>query len=91
MNDELPEIFEHVRPVAAPTALRGRVLEAVEKELAPRRKPAWERALELGVAACLALGVGLNAWQWQSEGSVAEIDRASGARCGLCGPAGIRR
>lgn len=67
MNDELPEIFERVRPDAAPAELRPRVLSAVAAELKARRKPAWERALEWGVAACLALGIGLNAWQFQMQ------------------------
>jgi hypothetical protein len=66
MSDELPEIFERVRPVAAPAELRQRVLSAVEREIRTRRKPAWERALEWGVAACLVLGIGLNAWQWRT-------------------------
>lgn len=70
MTDDLPEIFERVKPAAAPTALRPRVLSAVERELSRRHKPAWERALELGVAATLALGIGLNAWQFQHRGLI---------------------
>ncbi len=61
MNDELPEIFEQISPPPAPPALRARVLAAVEGELAKRRKPRWERVLELSVAASFVLGVGLNA------------------------------
>ncbi|REK12347.1 MAG: hypothetical protein DWQ37_12345 [Planctomycetota bacterium] len=71
MNDELPEFFERAKPPAAPAALRARVLSAVERELAPRRKPAWERALEWGVAASLTLGIGMNIWQWQRPGPLA--------------------
>ncbi len=67
MTDELPEIFDRLKPQPAPTELRPRVLASVERELARRKKPRWERALELGVAACLALGVGLNVMQWQSS------------------------
>jgi hypothetical protein len=67
MTDELPEIFDRLKPQPAPTELRPRVLSAVERELARRRKPRWERAFELGVAACLALGVGLNVVQWRSD------------------------
>ena len=64
MNDELPEIFEQITPPPAPPALRPRVLAAVEGELAKRRKPRWERVLELSVAASFVLGVGLNAWDF---------------------------
>jgi len=67
MTNELPEIFDHAKPQPAPPELRPRVLSAVERELARRKKPRWERALEWGVAACLALGVGLNLWQFSSE------------------------
>jgi hypothetical protein len=67
MTDELPEIFKQLPPQSAPPELRPRVLSAVERELARRKKPRWERAFELGVAACLALGVGLNAWQWRAD------------------------
>ncbi|MEX0641646.1 MAG: hypothetical protein WD468_03045 [Pirellulales bacterium] len=65
MTDELPEMFDRVTP-PAPPALRPRVLAAVDRELAPRGKPVWERAMEIGVAACLVFGIGLNVWQWQS-------------------------
>jgi len=67
MTDELPEIFDHVNPQPAPPKLRPRVLTAVERELARRKKPVWERALEVGVAASLVIGVGLNVWQWQAD------------------------
>ncbi len=67
MTDELPEIFDALKPPRAMPELRERVLSAVNRELARRRKPAWERAFELGVAACLALGIGLNAWQWRGD------------------------
>ena len=42
------------------------MLAAVEQELS-RRKPRWERAVECSVAASLALGIGLNAWNAYSE------------------------
>lgn len=67
MNDELPEIFDEQRPRPAPPALRTRVLAAVERELTRHKKPRWERALEWGVAACLLVGIGWNAWQWESQ------------------------
>jgi hypothetical protein len=60
MNDDLPEIFDQIKPPAAPSHLRSRVLAAVNGELAKRRKPRWERVLELSVAASFVLGVGLN-------------------------------
>jgi hypothetical protein len=63
MHDDLPEVFEQLKPPAAPAHLRSRVLAAVNSELAKRRKPRWERVLELSVAALLFIGVGLNAWQ----------------------------
>jgi hypothetical protein len=67
MTDQLPEIFAGLTPHSAPPELRSRVLVAVERELARRKKPLWERALELSVAACLVLGVGLNVWQWRAD------------------------
>jgi hypothetical protein len=67
MNDDLPEIFEHVHPRPAPARLRREVLSVVERELSRPRKPRWEQAFELGVAASLALGIGLNAWQWRGD------------------------
>jgi hypothetical protein len=68
MNEELPEFFDDLRPRTAPVRLRREVLAAVDRELSRRRKPRWERALELAVAACFLVGVGLTAWQWKSEG-----------------------
>ena len=68
MNDELPEIFDRLKQPSAPSELRPRVLSAVERALARRKKPRWERALELGVAASLAIGVGWNVLQWRAEG-----------------------
>jgi hypothetical protein len=69
MHDDLPEIFEQLKPSGAPAYLRSRVLATVEGELAKRRKPRWERVLELSVAASFLLGVGLNVWQF-SESSL---------------------
>src|SRR5262245_14680257 len=66
MSDELPDVFQ-MNPRPAPANLRGRVLAHVERELARRRKPPWERAFELAAAACLAIGVSLSVWQWQAE------------------------
>jgi hypothetical protein len=63
MQDDLPEIFEQLKPPAAPPSLRPRVLATVNSELAKRRKPRWEQVLELSVAALLFLGIGINAWQ----------------------------
>jgi hypothetical protein len=78
MTDELPEIFDQIKPRPAPRELRGGVLAAVERELASRRKPVWERALEIGVAASLVLGIGLNVWQWRSGASWQQpVDRSS--------------
>ena len=70
MTDELPAPFNRLAPRAAPPELRGRVLAAVERELAGARAPRsrrWQRAFELSVAACLALGIGLNVWQSRAE------------------------
>jgi hypothetical protein len=67
MTDELPEIFDQLAVPPAPPELRERVLSAVNRELTRRRKPLWERAFELSVAASLALGIGLNAWQWRAS------------------------
>ncbi len=60
MSDELPDVFRQVQPRRAPDELRQRVLAAVEPHLVRRKKPRWERTIELAVAASLALGVGLN-------------------------------
>lgn len=67
MTDELPEIFDRLQPQPAPPELRPRVLAAIERELARRKKPRWERALELGVAASLVVGVGWNLLQWRAD------------------------
>jgi len=78
MTDELPKIFDALKPPPASPELRERVLSAVNRELARRRKPAWERAFELGVAACLTLGIGLNAWQWRGDlGWQDEVDQTA--------------
>ncbi len=60
MHDELPEPLNRVSLPSAPRELRQRTLAAVNRELAVRRKPRWERVLELSVAATFVLGVGLN-------------------------------
>jgi hypothetical protein len=67
MTDDLPEIFDRLDTPQPPAELRARVLAAVDRELTRRRKPRWERALELGVAASFVLGVGLNVWQVSAE------------------------
>jgi hypothetical protein len=69
MNDELPDLFGDVAPRPAPADLRSGVLAVVGRELAGRRKPRWERLFELSAAASLALGVGLSAWVWRTEGA----------------------
>ena len=68
MTDDLPEIFDRLKQPSAPPELRPRVLSAVERELIRRKKPRWERALELGVAASLVIGVGWNVLQWRADG-----------------------
>lgn len=78
MTDELPEIFDHLQPPPAPPQLRPLVFAAVERELTRRKKPRWERAFELSVAACLAVGVGWNVLQWRAdERWRSQIDRTS--------------
>ena len=76
MNHEWPDEFARLTPRNAPDDLRERVLAAVNEELASpastnaaskRRKPSWERALELATAASLALGIGLHVWQSQHD------------------------
>jgi hypothetical protein len=67
MNDELPEVFRDVAPRGAPAELRAKTLAAVGRELSRRRKPRWERIVELSVAASLALGIGLNVWLVRSD------------------------
>ncbi len=61
MHEELPESLNRLSPRAAPPELRQRTLASVNRALAVRRKPRWERVLELSVAATFVLGVGLNA------------------------------
>lgn len=60
MNDELPEPLNRVPSPTVPRGLRERTLAAVNRELAVRRKPRWERVLELSVAAVFVVGLGLN-------------------------------
>lgn len=77
MSSELPEEFARLTPQKAPAELRPRVLAAVNEALAAsstkviagerRRKPRWERALELATAASLALGIGMHVWQSQHD------------------------
>jgi hypothetical protein len=64
--DEPPEIFARCTPRGAPAALRTRTLAAIDRQLARRRKLRWERAIELSIAASLALGIGLNTWLWRT-------------------------
>lgn len=72
MTDEWPDELARLSPRKAPAELRPRVLAAVSEALsaaanttaAPkRRKPRWERALELATAASLVIGIGTNLWQ----------------------------
>lgn len=63
MNDDLPEIFDQLKPPAAPPELRSRVLATVNGELANRRKPRWERVLERAAVVLIVVGVGMNVWQ----------------------------
>ena len=76
MTSELPDEFARLTPQKAPAELRQRVLAAVDEELAlptsvnaasKRRKPRWERALELATAASVALGIGMHVWQSQHD------------------------
>ena len=76
ISNELTDEFARLTPRKAPVELRPRVLAVVNDELsasasinaAPkRRKPRWERALELATAASLALGIGMHAWQSQHD------------------------
>jgi hypothetical protein len=76
MNNEWPDEFARLTPRKAPGELRHRVLSGVGNELmasatnnvAPkRRKPRWERALELATAASLVLGIGLHVWHSQND------------------------
>lgn len=68
MDDFSNELDRRPRPMP-PAELRERVLSAVSRELAipKRRKPLWERAAEIAVAASLVLGVGMNVWQWRAD------------------------
>jgi hypothetical protein len=67
MNDDLPEAFRRLTPLAAPSELRGRVLEAVERELNRPKKPRWERVFERSVAASLLIAAGLACWRTRAE------------------------
>jgi hypothetical protein len=67
MTDERPKFFDRYTPRPAPVALRSQTLAAVDRELARRQKPRWERGFELAVAASLVLGVGLNVWLWRTD------------------------
>lgn len=94
MDDELPDIFEQLRP-QPPAELRARVLAGVNRELQRRQKPRWERWLERSVAASFLLGVSLNVWQFRSSvntpqsrsaaatQNVATAPKASAARSAL--------
>jgi hypothetical protein len=71
-TDEWPDELARLSPQKAPADLRPRVLTAVSEALsaatnttdAPkRRKPRWERTLELATAASLLIGIGMNLWQ----------------------------
>jgi hypothetical protein len=73
MHDDLPEIFEQLKPHVAPPELRSRVLASVNSELAKLGKPRWERVLEWSVAASFVLGVGLNVWQFSESSLFAGI------------------
>jgi hypothetical protein len=73
MQDDLPEIFEQLKPPAAPPSLRPRVLATVNSELAKRRKPRWERVLERAAVMLVAVGVGLNVWQVSQPDVIAVI------------------
>lgn len=67
MSDDLPPRFERLTPRAAPNALRARVLRAVDRELTIRRKPRWERTMEIAVAAALLIGLGLNLFEYWTD------------------------
>lgn len=69
MTDELSHELDRLPRPAAPEELRERVLSAVSRELANRKRrvPRWERAAEIAVAASLVLGVGMNVWQWRAQ------------------------
>jgi hypothetical protein len=89
MNDDLPEMFERVQPRRAPAELRVAVLAAVERELARPGKPRWERAFELAAAACFLVGVGLTAWQANSDNPWQRMaaESAAGSGAGYAGRA----
>lgn len=56
--DEFEQQLASARQVGAPTALRGRVLSDVERELRAAR---WDRRLARAAVVLLVVGVGLNA------------------------------
>jgi hypothetical protein len=73
MHDDLPEIFEQLKPPVAPPRLRPRVLSAVNSELAKRRKPRWERVLERAAVVLFVVGVGMNVWQFSQPDVITVI------------------
>jgi len=79
MTDELTDELERLPRPAAPAELRERVLSAVSRELAHRKRrvPRWERAAEIAVAASLVLGVGMNVWQWRAQSPHFDRDAAT--------------
>lgn len=79
MHDELPEPLNRISLSVAPCGLRERTLSAVNSELAVRRKPRWERVLELSTAALVVIGIGLNVWQ-ASQPDVIAVIREQQAR-----------
>lgn len=79
MNDELPEPLNRISRPSAPGALRQRTLAAITHELTVRRKPRWERVLELSAAALIVIGIGLNVWQ-ASQPDVIAVIREQQAR-----------
>lgn len=56
--DEFEQQLASARQVGAPTALRGRVLSDVERELRAAR---WDRRLARAAVVLLVVGVGMNA------------------------------
>ncbi|MBI3838192.1 MAG: hypothetical protein HY288_09710 [Planctomycetia bacterium] len=67
MNDNVPRMLRKLTPRPAPAALRGQVLDAVERELNRRKKPRWERMFERSVAASLLIAVGLACWRTRAD------------------------
>lgn len=73
MNKELPEPLNRISLPVAPRELRQRTLAAVNRELAVRRKPRWERVLERAAVVLVVVGVGLNVWQASQPDAMAVI------------------